>query len=699
MADLEITDIIDAAAGEEMKPKGKRKKAQPEPVESHKVIGDSKIPVSPAFGKLVESRKKLGMASLSKCRKSWEECIRYYCNDQSSHRSDVGGLDVAGNRAAAERLGEGWSETENLVFATVRASAAQSYSQNPVCEVNTKKGVNEDLAGVCKRLVNMLFNKRCSPGVNLKPKAKRAVLLAQLTNSAWVKLNWTRKDQSQQSAYDELMNLADAYAKAKDQAVLTEIEAKLTALEEKIDLLSPSGPTLKLVNPFMIVRDPTSVEHDLSDCNWLIEFDYLPLDYIRAVYAKKNEQGQDVSVFSPTHILKLGKTSTERDEVDNFSLFSNDPTSKEDFGFDDDKTFDKCKYVRVAYYWDRPTRRIALFLDNDWTWPLWVWDDPLKLDRFYPYYKLALLDNPLGGDGKGEVNYYLDQQDAVNDINSEHRLARLWVTRNLFFNKRSGLKEDDINKMLKSRKIAAIGIDVPEGMDANQMIFTIAPPSLKYAEIFNSDSKRQAINRIAGINEGFAGGQFKTNTTNKAIQSYAAAQNTLTGEKIEAVEDWIADIGWGILQLCLQNYEPEDVAELLGEDVSGIWVQLNPMDIRKSFSFEVVAGSTQKATSEFKQEVALRVGQVLGQFASASPVVVLVLLKMFSRAFNEVVITDEDWNMIISSIQQSQMPPDSQQQANPEEQAKQQAIQAAVERGVPPEQAQALVEQTLRNQQ
>mgnify|MGYP001553127826 CR=1 FL=1 len=42
----------------------------------------------------------------------------------------------------------------------------------------------------------------------------------------------------------------------------------------------------------------------------------------------------------------------------------------------------------------------------------------------------------------------------------------------------------------------------------------------------------------------------------------------------------------------------------------------------------------------------------MGQFASAAPVAILVALKVMERAFDEVVIRDEDWQMIIQSIEQ-----------------------------------------------
>jgi guanyl-specific ribonuclease Sa len=119
----------------------------------------------------------------------------------------------------------------------------------------------------------------------------------------------------------------------------------------------------------------------------------------------------------------------------------------------------------------------------------------------------------------------------------------------------------------------------------------------------------------------------------------------------------------------------------------------------------VVGGSSVKPTSNAKKEMALEVGQVLGQFVNAAPqAVTSVMLKVFSSAFEEVVITEEDWASVAESVNQQQQ----QQQPQPGQNAQggqqgapsgesieqivgqlppeaQQAVQQAIQQGVPPE--------------
>ena len=50
-------------------------------------------------------------------------------------------------------------------------------------------------------------------------------------------------------------------------------------------------------------------------------------------------------------------------------------------------------------------------------------------------FKLQFYTDPEEPIGKSEVTYYLDQQDAINQINSEFKMARQWARRNLFYDK------------------------------------------------------------------------------------------------------------------------------------------------------------------------------------------------------------------------------------------------------------------------
>jgi hypothetical protein len=86
MADEQIPqDVdanIDASLGDDRPKKRTRKAKAP----SYQVIGDSKIPVSAATGKVWKSRLSMAQKATSGVARSWNEAIRYYNNDQLGHR-------------------------------------------------------------------------------------------------------------------------------------------------------------------------------------------------------------------------------------------------------------------------------------------------------------------------------------------------------------------------------------------------------------------------------------------------------------------------------------------------------------------------------------------------------------------------------------------------------------------------------------
>lgn len=621
----------------------------------YRVMGDSKIPVSKSAGILWSSRKDQGLAARKEkgSDAAWDEAIRYYDNDQSVHRNSVDG--ASGNRPT-RRLDEGWTETENVVFANCAIMVPMLYAKNPHINLTVEVDANEQRAKAGERLINKLLSQKNAPGINFKSKARRAVLTALLTNAAFIKIGWVQKQDSSEDAIMQLQQLSNELEAAKTKKQILEVEGKIMALEEKIAMLSPSGPLCRNLLPHRVIVDPTSTEPDGSDAQWMMEWDYLPTSYINAVYASKDGE-QYRSVYEPTHVMNAGEGATEgvnaaEEAVNNFSLIGESLDAAQ-HGYSDARAFKMAQYTKVWYVWDKTTRRILLFADNKWKWPLWVWDDPLKLPRFFPYFRLWFHEAPEGNSPKGEVTYYLDQQDAINEIASEVRRGRQWVKRNILYNKNT-MSQDDVEKVLKGDDGTARGIDIPEGTKIQDHVYSFAPPGLDRPEFFQPDSKFAAINRITGVNDSMRGAQFRTNTTNKAVEAYQQNVDIRVDERTDLIEDFIGDIAWNILMLCMMNWEAEDVAPIIGTDLAQSWVKVTDnRQFETLFNARVEGGSIAKPNSREKKQQAIQLSQVLGQFANAAPAIVVVMMKMLERSFDEVVINDEEWQMIMATMMQS----------------------------------------------
>lgn len=657
MAEREVDTAIDeeiARGDMETMRKTREDKYTP----SYQVVGDSRVPVSVAHGKLWQSRLEQGRKKrrTDNLDKAWAEALRYYRNDQVAHRDDsddgVDG-DYAGNESGAMKLYRRFSETENIVFANTSALVPTLYAKNPTVEFTAVDQDDNETGVLVQDVVNRLLAKKSQPGINLKPKARKAVVMCTLTNAAYVEVGYTFREQSSQQAIEDITRLSKQLEKAKTPQAVRELEGKIQALEETVSMLRPAGPWAKFRRPQDVIFDPDAVEDDHSDAKWGMIADYINTSYLNAKF-RERKSGKTVSLYKPTHIVSSGDAgkNTAEHEIDNYSLFNDDEGKKDNaaaYGYADEDAFRGAQRTKCWWVWDKTTQRVLLYADNDWTWPIWVWDDPYHLQGFYPLSKLQFYTDPEEAMSKGEVTYYLDQQDALNQINSEMKQARQWARRNLFYDKNK-VSKDEVEKFMKGDEDVAVGVDVPEGMNLKDMVQSITPPSMQFVQLFDKQPILEAIDRVSSVQPVMRGVEFKTNTTNQAINQYNSIQQTRTDEKIDAVEDFIGQIGWAVAQLCLQFMTAEEVAVLIGERKAAMWQQMDAPTIATQLQMTVVGGSTQKQTSESKKQQALQMGQVLGQFVNASPQPVLaVLVKTLRGAFNDV-IPDEEWQIIMDAI-------------------------------------------------
>ena len=635
----EVEDNIDRSLGQETRQR--RTKRQP----TYQVVGSTKIPVSNKTGEVWKDRFRMGQKGSERVQQAWQEALEYYDNDQTGHRT--GNIDASGNLLGNQRLNNNITQSENIVFSNTTTMVPALYSRNPKVEFTTNNEDMKPLGTACERLVNELMTRKSKPGVNIKRKIKRCIVTSLLTNRSWLAINWITKQESSEQALLDLQELAEKLQKAKTAKAIREIEGRIMALEDTIDALTPSGPEVKFKLPTEVIIDPNAQEPDGSDAHWMIVLDWLPTSFIKAKYGT-NRGDETKSIFRPSHVMKLGEKVGDEHAENDFSIFEDESKAK-DFGFEDEMSFAKAQMTRVAFVYDKVTRRVLLFNLKDWTWPIWVWDDPLRLDNFFPVYPLVYFESPAGQYTKGEVSYYLDQADAINEIADEKRRARRWARRNIFYDS-NRISSDDAMAVLNGDDGTARGVDVPEGMKISDIVFSFPPPSLQFKEIFDKEEEYRAVDRISSTSEVLRGSQFKTNTTNRAVDANVSSSNMRIDEKSDEIEDFVGCVAWGIAQLCLMNMEQETVAGIIGIEDAKAWRNLQPEEIRASFTPRVVGGTSKKPTSQAKKEEALEMGQVLGQFASVSPSVIKIMLQVMQEAFDEVVISEEDWQVIIDEI-------------------------------------------------
>lgn len=622
----------------------------------YRVIGESKIPVSKHRGPLWRSRYDQGKSAMSKQTDAWSEAYRYYRHDHTrTNAASRGAEGDSGAGTGGKPLQGSIDSTENLVFANVSALVPMLFTKNPEAEFTSEDKSDEPRQRTLEKLVNVLAAKKTSPGLNLKRKVKRNIVSTTLTNVGWFECGYTLREQSSEAALEEIQKLSLELEKAGSQKVVKEVEGKLLALEETIDMLTPSGPWVKVRRPDQVIVDPTATDLDLSGaCNWIMIEDLMYTALLRAKYGRKKPNSDEwESVFSPTNVIKAGVSPDqgERGQTDNFQLFSYSTSEYAKYGYTDQRAFLAAQMTKVCYVWDKVTRRVELYNCNDWCYPLWVWDDPYSLDQFFSVVPMEFHTDPITMYAKGEVTYYLDQQDDINIINNEWSKVRRFAAGKLAYDK-NALKDSSVLDALISgtTDTNSIGVDLPEGKKLGDVLGPLLPPSADAIKFFDKKPVLEAIDRLSGVSSVQRGVEYKTNTTNRAIESYESQTQTRADEKMDAIEDSVGTVLWLVAQMCLQFMEKDEVATLLGDEMAANWEKMDAKSIRQTFTPRVVGGSTLKPTSRAKKEQALQISQVIGQFTRATPIAAVVALKVLSLAFDGVVVSQEDWELIYKAI-------------------------------------------------
>lgn len=619
----------------------KKKKAEEDSGPLYRIYKGSKIPVSRAIGTMWKSRFDAGLASYEAIFGAWNEVFKYYNNSQGKEAETPRGVFRRGD------------STENVVYANLNTILPAIYSKDPDIAVNTIDEDDADLVSVMKSLLNVLLKGKDK--LNAKPKIKRAAGLAILTNFGILKLDYVKKDDSREMAQRTLQSLLGELVKCKDKMQAETVHGKIVMLENTMELYDPSGPTMKTVLPHNLIIDPNAEADDGTDAAWMIERLFIKTDELNAKFTMPDHESEDgrdrVLVYKPTHKAAFKSSEGKRDDGLGMVMtaIAQDVVDNEDQ--------ERAKY-RSQYYtecyavWDKTTRRCYLFTRDDWVWPVWVWDDPLNITRFFPYFIICYNMSTGGTVTVGEPSYYLDQQDEINQINRQVAKMRRSVFNNFLYNS-DVMNRDEAEKFIKvvrgdgnDNEPHFLGIRAGEGKKASEFIESFHPPAMEKGleGLFNKEAILKTIDRLSSTSDAIRGAEFKTNTNTASVQSYQDAARMSVGAKVDVIEDVVSALATSLAELCIQNMSTEDVSKIVGKKQGEKWQQMPLEEFRANFSMECVAGTTEKQNSVFKKKEAVQVAQALGQFVNAAPVTVTkLMLRVLESAFSEIVIHPDDW--------------------------------------------------------
>ena len=628
--------------------------APPQPQPLYQQYEGSKIVISKQVGKYWKNKYEAAVTAYEEIRNAWEEIYRYYNHSQNKTIQTPRGTFRRGD------------SSENVIFSNLNIMLPAIYSRDPDVTCNTNDKADEPFINCLEALLNAIFQRKNL--LNAKPKIKKAAGVALLTNFGVLKLDWTKKDDSIESAASEMRRISTELVTAKDQEKVDELYGQMQSLESTMDLLKPGGPSLGNVLPHNLVIDPYAEQPDGADAAWMCETVYFPTAGLIEKFTFKEDEAVEKNpvrnlIYKPTHKAAFsdGALSGSRDDGLGLVLRALDgagdvPTSFEEEGR---RAYIDLYYTECKLLWDKHLKRVLLFHCDDWTWPLWVWDDPLGISRFFPYFIVSMTMSTGGTVSIGEAGYILDQQDEINDINRQVARIRRSVFDYFYYNQ-DVITQDEAEKFIGGIRGDTVGgkhilgVKAGEGGKIQEMIQAFAPPSLQYEMLFDKPKIFDSVNRITNTSDALRGVQFKTNTNVASVQSYQESMRLSVGAKVDVIEDTVADVALALAELCVQNMSNEEVASLVGEDLAQNWQQMTVQQFTQKYSVNVVAGSMEKPNSIFKKKEAIEVAQAVGQFARAAPgSVTKIMLGVLQQAFTEVAIKPEDWEGLTNEINAS----------------------------------------------
>jgi hypothetical protein len=605
----DTTDVFDPDASDVVEAEA------PQPL--YQIYEGSKIVVSKQVGKYWKNVYDGALTAYTQTRLVWEEVYRYYNHNQSKANYTPRGVFHRGD------------STENIIFSNLNIMLPAIYSRNPDITCSTTDKRDEPFVQCLQTVLNVIFHKKNM--LNAKGKVKKSAGVALLTNFGVLKIDWTKKNDSVEQAYSEIQRISDELITAKNQGRVEDLYGQLASLEASMEVLKPGGPSMSTVMPHNLIIDPFAEEADGSDAKWMCEKIWFPTAGLKARFTYKEATGEDDAldaprklIYKPTHKAMFGEGSGgQRDDGLGMVLRSlSGDTADQPLSFEDperrayiDQYFTEC-----ALLWDKQMKRVYLFHSEDWTWPLWVWDDPIGTLRFFPYFIISYIMSTGGTVSVGESAYYLDQQDELNDINRQLARIRRSVFDNFYYNS-DAITSDEAESFVKSLRGETQGAKKLLGVRAGEgkiqdCIQAFAPPSLQFAQLFNKPAILESINRITNTSDALRGVQFKTNTNVASVQSYQESMRLSVGAKVDVIEDTVADVAQSLAEMCIQNLAQEDVAALVGDEMAQAWVPMTVAEFNQRISIEIVAGSMEKPNSVFKKKEAVEVSQAVGSIRS-----------------------------------------------------------------------------------
>ena len=359
-------ELINMTFDEQMQEMDKPEQQEYQPL--YKMVANNKIAVSKKEGILWAQRLMIAKKKMDVISQEWDENVKTYLGyNKASSDNDKKDLTLQMEDA----------DYENLLWANTNAINRETIMKLPHIELTPQSEQSEPYITALEHGLNKYLSQIGNNGINLKEKLKKADIGAQLTNRGIIRLDWN--DVVDTDAVKMDIHKIEQQLAAPDLTIkkIKELEGRLFALNEKLEESGMSGLQLTIVDPKNLFIDPNSQLETGLDADWMIERKVELKSVIQAKYGT-----EDGTVYAGD------KSDVGGDDAEKYY-------EKQICGDESEMDKDNSMLTTTVYYiWDKLKKRVYLYEEGKWEYPLWVYEDPYGLMQFFPYFILNYNTSP-----------------------------------------------------------------------------------------------------------------------------------------------------------------------------------------------------------------------------------------------------------------------------------------------------------------
>lgn len=598
-----------------------------------RLLSENAIPIPRTIGDVFKERYTKAVKMYERFHMDWEKSINAFIETGSSDDYYSAG-----------------KPRENFIRMIVQALVDIVYMQNPSAEFNTLKDEEKQLANALTAILTTLVNKKYDVGLNMRSFVVRQIVVAHLTNYGIIKLCFNDKEGSREDAIMLYQKIQAALKDEEDLDQATRYYGLLDTLYKEIQNRTNFGLKLKNVSPFCFFVDPKCEKDDLTDADWTMEIERLANSYIKSQFMTFDEDTKEYRFKYDTSVVfneENVRKSFSPDDVKGQIIDKLMPQDSKDEREAVESDTTPCVWVE-----DRLTRKIYLYILGRWDTPLWVYEDQKQLSRFFSYFLLAFSPSVRGILRYSEVSYYLGFQEEVNKNNEQFDFVRNAAFSTIVYDS-DAVDRAEVEKVLTEvmkggSRLRSIGIKLKsEDKKLSDVLEAFKMPIAAMPELFNDPRYKQAIDKASRLSEALRGGEFRTNTTNEAIDVYNQVGSTRIEALTSAIEAMMSDLLWAIAEIVISKFDKSVITTLVTPEQAEVFTPMSVASFNQAFSLSVEGGSIERPNSTNKKKEAVQIIQLLGQFGTAAPRTVLgIVTKLLRSVFSRSLVTDKDLSIL-----------------------------------------------------